>query len=82
MTQDRDRLQVTFLGETFTIKGETNHEEIEKTSRFLNEQFNDLKARCPSLSHKNLAILAAFNLAMDMLRLRKDYEDLVEILDK
>ena len=82
MSQERERIQISLLGETFTIKGETNQEEMVRAGQFLNEQLVDLKMRCPALSQKHLAILAAVNMTVDLLRLKKDYEDLVLILDK
>ena len=77
-----ERTQVEFLGETFTIKGEVNQEDIRRTSDYLNLQMDALKNRYPSLSAKSLAILTAFNLADELIRVKRDYEDLISILDK
>ena len=82
MALEQDRIQVEILGEIFTVKGEANREEIIRTSKYLNEQFSALRNRYPTMNAKNLAILGAFNLADEFLRLRKDYDALVSILDK
>jgi len=82
MPNDPERIQVEFLGETFTVKGDSSKEEIKKTSDYLQEQLDFLKMRYPSLTAKNLAILTAFTLADELLRVRKDYAALVSILDK
>ena len=81
MLQETERVQVALLGETFTVKGDATREEIRKTSDYLQERFDSTKARFPSLNGKNVAILTAFNLADELIRLRKDYETLVSILD-
>ncbi|MDR1194152.1 MAG: cell division protein ZapA [Peptococcaceae bacterium] len=81
MTQE-NRVQVELLGETFTVKGEGTAAEIQGTGGFLNEQLNYLSGRCPGLNAKNLALLTAFNLASELLRVRRDYEALAAILDK
>jgi cell division protein ZapA len=82
MPQEQERIQVEILGEIFTVKGEANREEIIRTSNYLNEQLSVLKSRHPNMNAKNLAILGAFNLADEFLRIRKDYEALVSILDR
>ena len=82
MPQDHERIQVEFLGETFTIKGTTSREEVRKTSDYLQGQLGSLKSRYPSLTSKNLAILTAFTLADELVRVQRDYEALVSILDK
>ena len=81
MPQEPERVQVELLGETFTVKGDATREEIKKTSDYLQEQFDSMKARFPMLSAKHVAILTAFNIADELIRLRKDYEALVSILE-
>jgi cell division protein ZapA len=75
-------VQVELLGDTFTVRGEGTVAEIRKTSGFLAEQLDYLSSRCPGLNAKNLALLTAFNLAGELLRVRGDYEALAAILDK
>ena len=81
MTLDMDRIQVEFLGESFTVKGDTDGEDIRRTGDFLQEQLEALQVRYPTLSAKRLAILAAFHLADELLRVRHNYEALVSLLD-
>ena len=76
-----DRIQVEILGETFTIKEGARREEVGRTRDYLQEQMELLKIRYPGLTSKNLAILTAFNLADELLRVRKDYEALISLLD-
>ena len=80
-TLEPERIQVELLGENFTVRGDSSRDHILKTAAYLNGQFDDLQARYPALSHKNLALLASFHLADELLRVRKDYEALVSILD-
>ncbi|MCL2121738.1 MAG: cell division protein ZapA [Clostridiales bacterium] len=82
MPYDQGRIQVELLGEIFTVKGDSHEEDIRKISAFLQEQFDLMNVQYPSLSAKNLAILTAFRLADEYLRIRKDYEAIVNILDK
>ena len=82
MSFNLDRAKVEVLGEVFYVKADPRNEAIGKTSDFLVSQINDLESRYPSLSAKRLAILAAFNMADELLRLREDYEQIVTILDR
>ena len=79
---DKERIRVEFLGETFTLKGNVDKEEVQKTSDCLNEQMELLKSRYPNLTAKGLAVLSAFHLANELLQARKDYEALVSLLDR
>ena len=82
MPTDDERIQVEILGETFMVKGKATNEEIRRTSDYLREQLNIMKGRHPSLTAKKLAVLTAFYLTDELLRVRKDYEALISILDK
>ncbi|MDR0469762.1 MAG: cell division protein ZapA [Peptococcaceae bacterium] len=82
MPQETERVQVEFLGETFTIKGDISREEVRKTSDYLQEQIEFIQARFPKQAAKNVAILTAFTIANEFIRVRKDYEALVSILDR
>jgi cell division protein ZapA len=82
MPLDTDRIQVDILGETFTVKGDASRDDIQKTRDYLQSQVDFLKLRYPSLTAKNLAILAAFAIADELLRVKKDYDAIVSLLDK
>jgi len=79
---DRERIQVEFLGETISVKGESNRAEMDTITDYLNEQSELLKSRFPHLTTKGMAVLIAFNLANELLQVRKDYEALVSLLDQ
>ena len=80
MLSEPERVQVELLGESFTVRG-ASRDELINTAAFLSEQLDSLLDRYPSLSHKNLALLASFHLADELLRLRKDYMAIVSMLD-
>jgi len=82
MPLDLDRTRVEVLGEVFYIRADPQNKNILKTRDFLNQQISALESRFPSLSAKRLAILAAFNMADELARLREDYDQLASILDK
>ena len=81
MATEPDRIQIELLGETYTVRGDSSRDDILKTATYLNDQLGAMQMRHPSLSHKNVAILTAFQLADELWRVKKDYEALVSILD-
>ena len=81
MASEPERIQVELLGETFTVRGGASRDDILQTAAYLNEQLGVLQTRHPSLSQRNLAILTAFHIADELLRVQKDYEALVSMLD-
>ena len=81
-SMERERIQVEFLGETITVKGEADREEIDKIKDYLDQQSELLKSRFPYLTTKGLAVLTAFQLANELLQVRKDYEALISLLDQ
>lgn len=82
MPNDQERIPVEFLGETFMVKGDATSDEIQRTCDYLQEQLDILKNRYPSLTAKKLAVMTAFHLSDELLRIRKDYEALISLLDK
>ena len=76
-----DRVPVEVLGETFTVRGDPSGGEVQKVHDYLQEQIAALLERYPYLSEKKLAVLVAFNLADELLRVQADYKDLISIID-
>ena len=81
MSDNQNRVQLQIMGELFTVKSELPRQDVLKASVFLNEQVDALQKRNPNLSPKHLAILVAFNMCEQLLRAKKEYEDLATILD-
>ena len=79
--QTGGRVQITVLGETFTVKGAGSAQEVELVGDFLAGEIDAVKQRLPSVSPKSLAILTAYSLAEELLRLRKDYGEILSILN-
>jgi cell division protein ZapA len=75
------RVNVEIMGEKYIIKGLVEAEHIEGVSNFLKDKLDDMQSRNPQLSEKRIAILTAFNMADELLRIQKDYAKLAQLLD-
>ena len=76
-----DRTRVEILGESFFVKADPRNGDVVKASDYLNERIGELESRYPSLSAKRVAILAAFNMAAELAKLKEDYHQIVTIID-
>ncbi len=71
MTTELDsRVYVDILGETFTIRGDAEPGYIAEVARLVDLRMRDLKAAFPSINRHKIAVLAAINLADELLQER------------
>lgn len=59
--------EVMILNQKFVLRTEQNEEHVKKVTEFVNKTFNDIKERAKNISTQNVAILAALNIAEQML---------------
>ncbi|MBL8021906.1 MAG: cell division protein ZapA [Spirochaetia bacterium] len=62
---------VNILGETFTIRGEASEDYIAEIARMVDSTMRDIKSQQQSLDRFRLAVLAAINLADELMRKRQ-----------
>ena len=79
-------VQVTILGQQYTIRGESGPEEIRRVAAFVNEQVDLVVSGRKSVDTLNTAILALLNVSGAFLQLRdegrRDEEALRKVLDR
>ncbi|MBC7105823.1 MAG: cell division protein ZapA [Firmicutes bacterium] len=76
------RVEVEIFGEYYVVKGDYPREYVLEVARYVNEKMHLLAKRNPRLSPAKLAVLAALNIADELTRLRADYEQLLEMIEK
>jgi cell division protein ZapA len=67
---------VKILGQTFNIKGDTSVEHIHQLADFVNAKVAEVMRSYPGSTPNNALILALFNVADELFRLREDQEDI------
>lgn len=70
------RVTVTILGEDYTIRGAAPEDWMQGVARHVDRLMADLAARNRGLSGEIIAVLAALNLADELLRLREERQRL------
>lgn len=59
---------VNILGETFTIRGEASEDYIAEIARMVDSTMRDIRGQQQNLDRFRLAVLAAINLADELMR--------------
>ena len=62
------KVQVTLLGQTFTLRSEASPDEVQRVAAFVNEQIGLVAAQGRSADSLNLALLTLLNVAGAYLR--------------
>lgn len=82
MSKEREyRAEVEIFGEYYTLKGDSIPAQMLKVAQFVNNKMKQLAGRNPKLSKSQVAVLAALNLADELIKLREEYENMVRMLE-
>ncbi|MFY9174615.1 MAG: cell division protein ZapA [Peptococcia bacterium] len=81
-TKERiSRVKVQILNDEYIIRGKEEVRHIEEVAQYVDLQMKQIALKDPTLSPKNIAVLAAVNIADDYLKLQRDYDELISLLD-
>jgi len=69
----KNRVTVEIMGEEYTIKGSGLPKSMEQAARHVDELMRSLAEKNRQLSSYKIAVLAAINLADELLKLKHDY---------
>ena len=76
MDQEPKPLVVEILGRPLQVTGSINPERMQMVAGLVDEQLRNLQRAFPSSPLADLAILAALNLACELLESKEDYQQL------
>jgi cell division protein ZapA len=80
MEKKRYRVTVTIGGESYTIRGDSEPDRVQKIAALFDERLRQVERSYPSLSPSRIATLAGLNLTDDYLRLQEDYQQLLSMV--
>jgi len=80
--QKTNRVTVNIYGEEYVIKGQNDPAVIEKIAAYVDRKMRLVGQKNPRLSLSKVAVLAALNIAEDLVRLHEDYDNLSKQLDE
>jgi len=70
--------EVLILGEKLTIKGDAPVEETQELSRYIDRRVSEVCDKYPNIPPKKALILALFNVAEELQKLRKEQENITK----
>ncbi|MCG9968149.1 cell division protein ZapA [Pelotomaculum terephthalicicum JT] len=79
--EQKFRVEVEIFGEFYTLKGDSSPAQMMKVAQYVNHKMKQLAERNPKLSKSQAAVLAALNMADELLKLREEYENMVKMLE-
>ena len=83
MDEPRTRSEVRIYGETYVIRSDDADEEhIRRLAEAVDARMRELAGRNPNLSVTRIAVLAALNLADELMRLREQHRLLMAAFER
>jgi len=79
------RIKVEIMGQDYVLKGDDSSEYLEMLARYVARKMEDISKQYPSYNTTKVAVLASFQLADELSKLREDYEKIIDelrILDR
>ena len=61
-------IEIKIMGQMYTVKTDGNEEHLQEVARYVNEKMEEILRNTKSVSTLNVAILAALNIADDLLK--------------
>jgi len=80
MDEKTCKCSVSLLGQTYHIKGDIDQERLELVAKLLDKRMKDVAQKNFRLSPEMVAIITALNIADEFIRLKEDYEQLMEMI--
>ncbi len=75
-------IEVTILGQKYTIKGDAPEEYIKKLAAFVDEKLREVYTNSPSITPLKASILASLTIADELHKLREDQESLAKNIEE
>jgi cell division protein ZapA len=80
MESKKNKVTVTICGEEYVIKGDMDHDHIERVAAIVHQKLLQITVGNPRLQKNRAAILVALNLADELVRLQSDYRQFLQLL--
>lgn len=75
-------IDVTILGQKYTIKGEASEEHIKKLAAFVDGKLKEVYNAAPTITPLKAAILASLNIADELHKCRASQEDIARAIEE
>ncbi len=75
------KVNVEIFGDTYPFRTDGDPGELKKLAAFVDQHMQRAAKRTRSLDTRKIAVLSALELADECFKLKKDYDELVEMLE-
>ena len=82
MNVSDNKLVVEIFGEGYPLKVSDNPEHVKALAKIVDGEMKTIAKRTRSFSNARIGVLAALEIADSYLKMKKDYDELVELIKK
>lgn len=82
MKERNNSTRVIIYGEPYLLKGDASVNHIHQVAEWVDQKMKEIAKRNPKLDHTKIAVLAAVNIADELLRVRRELEELYQMIDE
>jgi cell division protein ZapA len=75
-------IDVTILGQKYTIKGDASEEYIKKLATFVDARLKEVYNAAPGIAPLKAAILASLDIADELHKLREEHENIARNIEE
>lgn len=76
-----NRVKVQIYGSEYSLRGQGSEEHLRVVALQVDKVMREIASANPQLDQKRVAVLTAVNLADELLKVRRECEELLELLD-
>ncbi len=76
----KNKVTVQIFGESYALKSDTDEQRVKQVAELLDKNMHIISQANPGLSGMKVAVLSALNILEEHLKLKNDYDQLLNIL--
>lgn len=83
MTDNKNQaIRVDIYGQSYQVRGDASDSHIQDVAKWVDNKVREIGKRSPNLDHTKVAVLAALNIADELLKVRKELEEIYRMLEE
>lgn len=82
MDDNKNKVTVEIYGQKYKLMGKVSAGHLQMVAQFVNEKMNEIGEKSPALDTVKISVLSAINIADEYFKLKKEHEELLNMLDE
>ena len=79
---EKNKMTLNIHGSNYTIRTTHESQKVTDIVEYVNQKMDEVARYQPKLNYKDVAVLAALNMAEEYLNLKEEYNQLVDIINE